>query len=138
LGKQQPFILTYLMATGNDILLMQEREALLFMGVMLWQIVHAVHDTIPQISGEDLDECEAKNVKMLEYLAGEPERDFMDTVEKIMAKYHQPELLRFIIDRLMEETDKGIEISDDNVGMMVIYLKSIIDCLDVAIPSTEV
>jgi hypothetical protein len=34
----------------------------------------------------------------------------------------------------MEEPDKGIKLSADNVGMMIIYLKTIIDCLDGAIP----
>ncbi len=134
LGKKQPYILTYLMATGNDIISQPEREALLFMGVMIWYIVGRIVPEVPEISGDTLDDCEDKNVEMLEYLAGEPEAEFMDTVDKIMTKYHQAEFLRYIIDRLLEEPEKGIEISEDNMGMMVIYLKTIIDCLDSAIP----
>lgn len=138
LGKKQPYILTYLMATGNDILSQPEREALLFMGVMIWYIVGHIVPEVPEISGDTLDDCENKNLEMLEYLAGEPESEFMDTVERIMAKYHQAEFLRYIIDRLLEEPEKGIEISEDNMGMMVIYLKTIIDCLDSAIPDEKV
>ena len=134
LGKVQPYILTYLMATGNEILDQQEREALLFMGVMIWHIVSESMPEIPEIFIDVLEDCEEKNIEMLEYLAGEPESEFMDTVENIMTKYHQAELLRYIIDRLLEEPKKGIELNSDNIGMMVIYLKTIIDCLDSAAP----
>jgi hypothetical protein len=134
LGHKQPFLLTYLMATGHDILSEQESEALLFMGVMIWQILNRIYNNIAVISGNDLDSHENKNIQMLEYLAGESESDFLDTVEKIMSKYHQPELLRFIISKLNEEPDRGIELSDENMGMIVIYLKTVIDCFDEIIP----
>lgn len=134
LGHKQPFLLTYLMATGHDILSEQEREALLFMGVMIWQILNGMYNDIAVISGNDLDSHENKNMQMIEYLAGESESDFLDTVEKIMSKYHQPGLLRFIISKLDQEPDRGIELSDDNMGMIVIYLKTVIDCFDAIIP----
>jgi hypothetical protein len=138
LGNDQPFILTYLMATGNEILDQQEREALLFMGVMIWHIVSENISEVPEITLDMLEECDEKNMAMLEYLAGEPDSEFMDTTESIMAKYHQAELLRYIIDRLMEEPDKGITLNADNIGMMIIYLKTIIDCLDEAIPDNTI
>jgi hypothetical protein len=134
LGRKQPFLLTYLMATGHEILSEQEREALLFMGVMIWQILNGIYSDIAEITGDDLDKHEQKNIQMLEYLAGESESDFLDTVEKIMSKYHQPMLLRFIITKLVAEPDRGIELSDDNMGMIVIYLKTVIDCFDEIIP----
>jgi len=134
LGQKQPFLLTYLMATGHDILTEQEREALLFMGVMIWQILNKIYSNITVITEEDLDSFENKNIQMLEYLAGESESDFLDTVEKIMSKYQQPELLRFMISKLDQEPDRGIELSDDNMGMIVIYLKTVIDCFDEIIP----
>jgi len=134
LGHKQPFLLSYLMATGHDILSEQEREALLFMGVMIWQILNGIYRNIAIISGDNLDTREYKNIQMLEYLAGESESDFLDTVERIMSKYNQPGLLRFIISKLNEEPDRGIELSDDNMGMIVIYLKTVIDCFDEIIP----
>ena len=67
---------------------------------------------------------------MMEYLAGEPESEFTDTVEKIMETYSQSELLRFIIEKLMEEPEKGVELREDTIGMIVLYLKTIIDCID--------
>lgn len=134
LGYKQPFLLTYLMATGHDILSLQEREALLFLGVMIWQIINEIYSDIQVISGDKLDSNEHKNIQMLEYLAGESESEFLDTVEIIMSKYHQPILLRFIITKLVQEPERGIELNDDNMGMIVIYLKTVIDCFDEIIP----
>lgn len=130
LGHKQPFVLAYLMATGNDILNQSEREALLFMGLMIWHISNRNIVLIPEISGELIDQTEQKNVKMLEYLAGEPESDFLETVEKIIGKYNQQELLKYVIDRLMNEPQRSAEIREDNIGMLVIYLKTLIDCVD--------
>ena len=130
LGQKQPFILTYLMATGSDILNQHERETLLFMGVVIWKVIFALHSEIPVIQGELLDEHEEKNIQMLQYLAGEPESEFMETVERIMAKYHQKELLRYLIDRLVEDSTSDSHQDQNNIGMIAIYLKTIIDSID--------
>jgi hypothetical protein len=129
LSKKQPYLLAYLMASGNDIFNEDEREALLFMGVMIWKIAED-SKSLPRISGNLLEKWEKKNIEMMEYLAGEPESEFTDTVEKIMETYSQSELLRFIIEKLMEEPEKGVELREDTIGMIVLYLKTIIDCID--------
>jgi len=134
LGKEQPYMLAYLMANGNDILSRQEHETFFFMGVMIWQIVKRSVLSIPEISDAMLEKYEEKNFSMLEYLDGESETEFNDTVRIIMDKYHQAELLQYIIERLMEEPDKWVDIDSDNMGIIVIYLKTIIDCLDAKIP----
>jgi hypothetical protein len=132
LGRNQPYILTYLMATGEDLLNQKEREMLLFLGIMVWNITNHHVDYQKEIPSEELFDCEKKNLVMLEYLAGEPETDFVNTVDIIMSRYHQHPLLKYIIDRLMEdyrEPNSGIR--ETNIGMIVIYVKSLIDCLDI-------
>jgi len=138
LKEQQPFVFTYLMATGSELLNQNEREALLFMGIMVWEIAENGSRSLPMITGELLDSKEEKNIEMLEYLAGEPETEFMETVEKIMECYPQAELLKYIIDRLMEEPDKGVALRDDSIGMMVLYLKTLIDCMDTVYCESEI
>ena len=132
LGKDQPFILTYLMATGADVLNQKEREVLLFMGIMIWNITKdCAKIKKVEISTQELYLNEEKNISMLEYLAGEPESDFLKTVEKILTKYHQNSLLKYIIDRLMEDLNEDAAgIREENIGMIAIYLKTIIDCFD--------
>ncbi len=132
LGRKQPYVLTYLMATGEELLNQKEREMLLFLGIMVWNIARHYITIQKEILSEELFECEKKNIVMLEYLAGEPETDFVDTVDIIMSKYHQHSLLRYIIDRLMEDyRDETSGIHEENIGMIVIYIKSLIDCLDI-------
>ncbi|MBN1604932.1 MAG: hypothetical protein JW915_25215 [Chitinispirillaceae bacterium] len=131
LGQNQPYILTYLVATGSDILNEKEREMLLFLGIMVWNISkHQISEQI-EISSEELIYFERKNILMLEYLSGEPENDFFCTVERIMSRYHQHSFLKYIIDILMEDSrDESCGIRQENIGMIVIYIKSLIDCFD--------
>lgn len=128
--KEQPLILAYLMAAGGDILNRDERELLLYLGVTIWQIMLQGDTPLSEITDEILDEVEESNMKMLEYLEGEPETDFIDTVEKMIGSYPQPEVLRYVVEALMEVQEEGALIRDENTGLMMIYLKTVIDCFD--------
>lgn len=131
MGEAQPYALSYLLAIDNEILQHSEREIVFFMGILIWYVIDSLNITVPELTIDHLLEIEEKNFQMLEYLAGEPDEEFMETVGKIMEKYNQPVLLRYVIDRIMEEPEKDIEINQNHIGMMVIYLKTFIDCIDV-------
>jgi hypothetical protein len=130
IGNKQPNIVGYLLAAGDDILQQSEREVIFFTGVLVWYVIDSAGIETPELPLELLLENEEKNYQMLEYLAGEPETQFIDTVDKIMAGYKQSVFLRYIIDRIMEEPGKGIEIQDDHLGIIAIYLKTLLDCVD--------
>lgn len=130
MGKAQPYALSYLLAAGNDLLVQSEREVIFFMGVLIWHVIDFLDIVLPEISLDHLLENEEKNYQMLEYLAGEPDSEFMKTVEKIMTHYNQSVFLKYVIERVMEEPKKDIEIVDNHLGMIVIYLKTFIDCID--------
>jgi hypothetical protein len=82
------------------------------------------------VTGEDLDTAESENFQMLEYLEGESEGGLYDVTEKLLETYNQREILRYILDALMEEPDEGFIIRDENVGIMFIYLKTVLDAMD--------
>ena len=128
--KQQPLVLAYLLGVGGDTLNQDERELLLYLGVVVWQIVLQGDTPLPEITANALEEVEESNMKMLEYLEGESETDFIDTVEKIIDNYCQPEILRYAVEALMEEPEEGCLIRDENKGIMMIYLKTVIDCFN--------
>lgn len=130
MSKEQPFILTYLMAIDNVILNQDERELLFYLGVVVWQIMSQGSTPLPKVTQETLDEVEESNTKMLEYLEGESETSFIETVETIVKNYNQPEVLRYVIEALMEESDEESLIRDEYKGIMMINLKTVIDCLD--------
>ena len=128
MSREQPFILVYLMAIGGDTLNQDERELLLYLGIVIWQIMLQGDTPLPKITRETLDNVEKSNMKMLEYLEGESDVDFVETVEKIVANYPQPEILKYVLEALMEKPEGNSLIRDINKGAMFIYLKTVIDC----------
>jgi len=66
--KQQPFVLAYLLATGHEIFNQDEREQLLYLGVVIWQIMSQGSKPLTKITGDTLDGVEKANIEMLEYL----------------------------------------------------------------------
>ncbi len=131
MGEQQPLMLAYLMEAGDDELNREEREQLLYLGIVVWQIMLQGTSTPPVINEEILEGVEDVNIKMLEYVDGEPDSDFVDTIKKIMNNYNQPEILRYVVEALMEDTDEEeSNIRDENIGLLFIYLKTVIDCFD--------
>jgi hypothetical protein len=128
--KRQPNILGYLIATGSDVISQKEKEVLLFLGLMIWRVVDHYYPSLPQVPAELIEEKEEQNLKMLEYLAGESETGFRETVDIIMRSYGQEELLRYIIERIYEEPQKGSHIRQKTIGAIVIFAKSVIDVLD--------
>lgn len=128
--KEQPAILAYLLAVDNDVFNRDERELLLYLGVVVWQIMSQGSKALSMITEEILDDAEARNVKMAEYLQGETDDDFTETTRNIIGNYRQAEVLRYVVEAIMEEPEKGCHIRDDNRGFMLLDLKTVIDCFD--------
>jgi len=122
--KQQPFVLAYLLAIGHEIFNQDEQEQLLYLGVVVWQIMSQGSKPLTKITGDALDEAEKTNMKMLEYLAGELEAGFVDTTKKIISNYPQPEVLKYVVEALMEEPEEDYFVRDENKGYIFIYLKN--------------
>ena len=128
--KEQPLILAYLMAIGDELFNQDEREVLLFLGIVIWQIMLQGDTPLPTISEKMLEEVEESNFKMLEYLEGESETDFMETTMSMLENYNQKEILAHVLEAIMEEPEEDGEITEENQGMMMIHLKTVIDCFD--------
>ena len=130
MSKQQPLILTYLMAIGDELFNQDERELFVFLGIVIWQLMSQGETPLPKVTEEMIDEVEESNFKMLEYLEGESEVDFMETTETMIENYNQQEVLRYVLESIMEEPEEDCEIREENQGLMMIYLKTVIDCFD--------
>ena len=128
--KQQPLVLAYLLATGHKTLNQDERELLLYIGTVIWQIMLQGSKPLIEVTKDALDKAEKANIKMLEYLDGESEAGFMNTLRRVVNNYPQPEVLKYVVEALMEEPEEGCLIRDENKGYILIYLKTIIDCFN--------
>lgn len=129
IGRRQPYVLVYLQQTGVDILSIEERKRLIFMGFLIWRVTSKDHSKMRRITFKLIDEKEAANIALLKYLNGESQSDFLATAQKILLKYHQIELLSFIVDRLIDDGPYTIVIPRDKIIIMVIFLKTVIDCM---------
>ena len=61
--KQQPFVLAYLLAAGHEIFNQDEREQLLYLGVVIWQIMSQGSKPLTKITGDTLDGVEKANIE---------------------------------------------------------------------------
>ena len=134
MGKEQPAILAYLMAAGMDDLTQSEHELLLYTGMVVWQMMKEESATIPKITEKALDQAESKNIKMLEYLSEEPDHDFIHTINTMWEGYNQQEVLKYVIETLLEEVDdEELLQPDEHKAYMFICLKTLVDCFDQAV-----
>lgn len=130
----QPAVFSYLLSIDDDVLTDEERRILFFTGTLIWHTVNELEpNSLPELSPVQLIEKEQINLQMLEYLSGEPENELLSTVSKIMDNYHQNTLLQYVIEYITKEPEKNKLYNDDHTGLMVIYLKSFIDCINYSV-----
>ncbi len=118
------------MAVDSDIFNEDERQVLLFLGVVVWQIMLQGVQRLSRVTEKTLDKAEAANLKMTEYLQGETDNGFEEVTRKMIGSYGQPEVLRYVVEAIMEDTEESCPIRDENRGTMFLDLKTIIDCFD--------
>jgi hypothetical protein len=130
LEKEQPLLVAYLAAVDKDILNQAEREVLFYLGTVVWQIMAQGKGLLPPISEECLLKVEAANNSIARGLESEHTIDFAGVVKKILKKCRQSEVLRYIIATLMDEDSCDNDIRDENLGFIILDLKTVIDCFD--------
>lgn len=130
--QEQPGVLAYLMAAGDDLLNQDERELLLYLGTVVWQIMLQGTRSLRRVAIPQLESAENKNFSTLDDLSGESPGDLIAGIEEMITDYNQPEVLKYLVEALMEDEDEDIDITEDSKGLMLIYLKTVIDCFDAA------
>jgi hypothetical protein len=74
--------------------------------------------------------AEATNTRMLEKLEDVSEFEWRETVERMFLGYYQQPLLAFCIEILMANDEEVPELAPQRIGMELIWLKTVIDCID--------
>ncbi|MDP2948724.1 MAG: hypothetical protein Q8P22_04225 [Chloroflexota bacterium] len=67
---------------------------------------------------------------MVEYLRSGSEAGFLEATRTMLTSYGQPEVFRFVVEALREEPEEGCVIRNENIGIMLLDLKTLIDCFD--------
>ena len=130
MAKQQPFVVAYLMAVEETLMGAEERGQLILIGLILWQIVSAEKPDLQQITMDDLEAAETANLKFLEELEAGSEMDHMAGLQNLMTNYNQVPLLSVVVEALMGGNEEEPELANENIGLALLHLKSVLDCLD--------
>jgi len=67
---------------------------------------------------------------MAEYLRVKNKNGFVDATRNIIGSYRQSEVLRYVVEVIMNKPEEENHIRDDNRGIMLLDLKTVIDCFD--------
>ena len=128
--KEQPFIVAYLLAVEETLMGEEERGQLVLIGLILWEILSAEQPGLRKITMDDLEAAETTNLKFLEELEAGSEMDHMAGLQNLMATYNQVPLLSAVIESLMAGDQEEPELASETVGLALLHLKAVLDCLD--------
>lgn len=130
MAKQQPYIVAYLMAVEETLMGEEERGQLMLIGLIVWQIMSDESGNLRSVTMEDLETAESANVKFLEEMEAGSEMDHMSALQNLMDNYNQMPLLAAAIEALMADHAEEPELAGENVGLALLHLKTVLDCLD--------
>ncbi len=128
-SAEQPAVMSYLMTANQDILDESERELLLYTGAVVWQMMTQGDEPLPVITLEKLQEAELANKRFVEPINNLKDSDLVIVIRTLVPMYKQPELLRYVA-RALTQAVKDNEVRSDNIGSLMFYLKTVIDCLN--------
>jgi hypothetical protein len=130
LEKEQPVLVAYLATVDKEIFNQAEREVLFYLGTVVWQIMSDGKSPLPAVSEDCLLRHEESNNFIARTLETAQTVNFAEVVKNILKVCHQTEVLRYIIATLMDEDSSDNDIRDENLGFMILDLKTVIECFD--------
>ena len=130
LTAEQPFLLAYLLAIEETLLAEHERGDLLMLGLVIWQALSSPRSALRSVTQEEIESIGARNLKFLEELEAGSEMDYVNAMQQLTSTYNQMPLLGAVIESLMAGHEEEPEMAPDNLGLALLHLKTVIDCLD--------
>jgi hypothetical protein len=128
LNQEQPAILAFLMASGEDILTKKEQELQVYLGVVIWQIMLEGNPELTTVPIETIELIEEMNINSLNNMENASSDKINREAENIFHNFKQQEVFRLIMEIVMKEAD-GL-ITEENKGIMFFNLKTVIECFD--------
>lgn len=128
--KGQPLLVAYLTAVDKDILNQEERELLFYLGAVVWKIMSSDPGEMPETNEDRLLNLEAANQKIADSLRTTDSVKFAEVVKKLLQACPQPEVFRYVVAALMDEDNDENSVRDENLGIIMLDLKTVIEYLD--------
>jgi hypothetical protein len=128
--KEQPLLVAYLAAVDQEMLNQEEREMLFYQGTVIWQIMKASGQILPEVTEKKLLQIEAENLKIADSLKGADTVSFAEVIRRILKDYRQAEVFKYVVGALLDQDNEDCVIRDESLGAMMLDLKTVIDCFD--------
>jgi hypothetical protein len=128
--RRQPAIMVYLLAMDESLYDEAERGRLMELGAIIWEVMSASHPKLREVTPAELDAAETANMQFLQQLDEGAEADFASAGQKMLARYNQMPLLGAVLEGLMAGHEERPELAPESTGPALLYLKTVIDCLD--------
>ncbi|HEY1171383.1 MAG TPA: hypothetical protein VGH19_08455 [Verrucomicrobiae bacterium] len=128
-AQEQPALLVYLGAADQTVRDSEDGNSeLMLLAALIYDSLRA-RSTLPAIEPEVIEDAEDANIALLQSLDDASEAEHHAVVEKMINEYPQAPMIAFIMERLMEGNEETPELAPDQVGMELLYLKTMIDAL---------
>jgi hypothetical protein len=101
--QEQPVVMVYLLALDEYPFNQTEKEIIFYLGAVLWEILKQSPDPLTMVNEETIDRVEEDNFRFLELLSNDTEADFMSATRALIDNYGEPEVLRYLVEALMED-----------------------------------
>lgn len=131
--KTQPALLMYLMAMDSSFDPDDSNTdcgTCLALGPVIFFIMSTVNPALRTVTTEEIEAAEERNLSFLESLDEGREIDQMNAGTQLLSSQNQIHLFKALMEALMEGHEDQPELAPENVGMDMIYLITLIDCLD--------
>jgi len=121
---KQPVLFSYYFSDGLKLLTSEEREYLLYLGLIIWQTISASIPDLPLVSAEIIESAEEENWQVLNDSNAKKFREKLDIFFK---SYPQEDLLAFVEDAMVDDEDTFV--TKEGRELLFISLKTSIDVL---------
>lgn len=130
LFEAQPCIAAFLLYVEEELLPPEDQGMVLMIGYCVVKTMLEQGNIDREIEQEEIEEAERKNMAALEAIEEGSDFDFAEHVSKLMSTYPQAPLLSTVLQALMEDHEEDPDNAPENIGMIFLSFKAIIDCLD--------
>lgn len=128
---EQPALGIYLTVCDEQLGEEAEQSQLIPLAATIWEaMTRACGRRLKKVRPKVIERAENANTRMLEKLEDASEFEWRESVLRLFHGYNQQPLLAFCIEILMADDEEAPELAPDRIGLELIWLKTVIDCLD--------
>ncbi len=129
--QEQPALGLFLCARDDQSAEEGEESLAIEIALTAWKtLTEAAGRRLKSIAPEQVDAIEDANMKALENLEKASEMETTDFARNSVERYNQRELVGFAVEVLMSGHEENPELAPEGIGMDLLAVKTVIDCLD--------